>query len=126
MGDFNAVSEAFVNHYYNTFDTNRAGLASLYQDTSMLTFEGQQFQGATSIVEKLQSLAFDACKHTVTTRDAQPVMTGQTMSIIVFVSGTIALPNEERPLKFSQVFHLCQTAQQSWFVYNDMFRLNYA
>ena len=23
-----------------------------------------------------------------------------------------------------QVFHLCQTAQQSWFVYNDMFRLN--
>lgn len=44
MGDFNAVSEAFVNHYYNTFDTNRAGLASLYQDTSMLTFEGQQFQ----------------------------------------------------------------------------------
>lgn len=62
-------------------------------------------------MEKLQSLAFDACKHTVTTRDAQPVMTGQTMSIIVFVSGTIALPNEERPLKFSQVRSLRQHAR---------------
>ena len=38
-------------------------------------------------------------------------MTGQTMSIIVFVSGTIALPNEERPLKFSQVRPLRQHAR---------------
>ena len=44
MGDFNGVATAFVDHYYNTFDTNRAGLASLYTDQSMLSFEGQQFQ----------------------------------------------------------------------------------
>lgn len=33
-------SQAFAEHYYNTFDTNRAGLAPLYQEQSMLTFEG--------------------------------------------------------------------------------------
>lgn len=35
-------TQAFADHYYNTFDTNRAGLGSLYQDQSLLTFEGQQ------------------------------------------------------------------------------------
>ena len=33
------VGRAFVQHYYNIFDSNRAGLQLLYQDVSMLTFE---------------------------------------------------------------------------------------
>ena len=36
--------QAFVEHYYRTFDTNRSGLLSLYQEQCMLTFEGQQIQ----------------------------------------------------------------------------------
>jgi hypothetical protein len=37
-------SQAFVQHYYTTFDapTTRASLASLYQPQSMLTFEGSK------------------------------------------------------------------------------------
>lgn len=37
--------QAFTEHYYTTFDTARANLAPLYQDQSLLTFEGQKFQG---------------------------------------------------------------------------------
>ncbi len=33
------VAKAFVGHYYNTFDTNRAGLASLYQPVSVMTWD---------------------------------------------------------------------------------------
>lgn len=32
---FEQVGKAFVQHYYQTFDTNRAGLSSLYQSESM-------------------------------------------------------------------------------------------
>ena len=32
---FEQVGKAFVQHYYQTFDANRAGLASLYQSDSM-------------------------------------------------------------------------------------------
>ena len=32
--------------------------------------------------------------------------------------------SKTRPLKFAQVFHL-MPAGASWFVFNDMFRLNY-
>lgn len=42
MGDFEAVAKAFTTHYYATFDKNRAGLAALYTDQSMLTFEGRE------------------------------------------------------------------------------------
>ncbi len=41
--------QAFTDHYYNTFDTARANLASLYQEQSMLTFEGQKFQGMQAV-----------------------------------------------------------------------------
>ncbi|CAI9758525.1 unnamed protein product [Fraxinus pennsylvanica] len=40
--DPNAVAKAFVEHYYSTFDANRAWLSNLYQEGSMLTFEGQK------------------------------------------------------------------------------------
>ncbi|KAF2292903.1 hypothetical protein GH714_029722 [Hevea brasiliensis] len=54
--DPDAVAKAFVEHYYTTFDANRAGLANLYQDGSMLTFEGQKIQAPKT--SSLSLLAF--------------------------------------------------------------------
>lgn len=53
MSDPSAVGNEFVKYYYATFDSGRQNLAALYRPESMLTFEGQQFQGAENIVEKL-------------------------------------------------------------------------
>uniref|UniRef100_A0A803MHE9 NTF2 domain-containing protein n=1 Tax=Chenopodium quinoa TaxID=63459 RepID=A0A803MHE9_CHEQI len=83
------VARAFVEHYYTTFDTNRAALSSLYQEISMLTFEGQKFQGAQNIVGKLTSLPFEQCKHSITTTDCQPSSSNGTL--LVFVSGIFSL-----------------------------------
>ncbi|CAN1838913.1 Nuclear transport factor 2A [Linum perenne] len=98
--DPDAVSKAFVDHYYSTFDSNRAGLVGLYQDGSMLTFEGQKIQGAQNIVGKLTSLPFEQCKHSITTVDCQP--SGPAGGMVVFVSGNLQLAGEQHPLKFSQ------------------------
>ncbi|CAL1358399.1 unnamed protein product [Linum trigynum] len=121
--DPDTVAKAFVEHYYSTFDTNRAGLVGLYQDGSMLTFEGQKIQGAQNIAAKLTSLPFEQCKHSITTVDCQP--SGPAGGMVVFVSGNLQLAGEQHPLKFSQMFHLMPT-QGSFFVFNDIFRLNYA
>ncbi|XP_026377335.1 nuclear transport factor 2A-like [Papaver somniferum] len=121
--DPEAVSKAFVEHYYSTFDANRGSLGSLYQETSMLTFEGQQIQGSQNIVAKLNSLPFQQCKHTITTVDCQP--SGPAGGMIVFVSGSLQLAGEQHALKFSQMFHL-MPAQNTFYVQNDIFRLNYA
>lgn len=100
--DPDAVAKAFVEHYYSTFDANRSGLANLYQDSSMLTFEGQKIQGSQNIVAKLTSLPFSQCKHNITTVDCQP--SGPAAGMLVFVSGTLQLAGEQHALKFSQVF----------------------
>nr|XP_009759023.1 PREDICTED: nuclear transport factor 2-like [Nicotiana sylvestris] len=97
-----AVATAFVEHYYSTFDSNRAGLANLYQENSMLSFEGVKIQGAQHIVAKLTSLPFQQCKHQINTVDCQP--SGPIGGMLVFVSGNLQLPGEEHVLKFSQVF----------------------
>lgn len=41
--------QAFTDHYYSTFDTNRAALGALYQEQSLLSFEGQKFQGTQQV-----------------------------------------------------------------------------
>jgi len=123
MASIEDISIAFVLHYYTTFDSNRTALAGLYQDQSMLSFEGEKFQGAASIVQKLASLSFQSVKHTPQTYDCQPSVGG---SIIVFVSGNLQVDGSENPLKFSQVFTLLPgTTPGSLFVLNDLFRLNY-
>jgi len=122
--DPDALSKAFVDHYYSTFDTNRQALIGLYQEGSMLTFEGEKIQGAQAISNKLNGLPFQQCKHNISTTDCQP--SGPAGGMVVFVSGNLQLPGEEHTLKFSQMFHLLPTPQGSFYVYNDIFRLNYA
>ncbi|OEL21076.1 Nuclear transport factor 2 [Dichanthelium oligosanthes] len=99
--DPDAVAKAFVEHYYRTFDTNRAALVGLYQEASMLTFEGHKFQGPAAIAGKLGSLPFQQCEHQIVTVDCQP--SGPTGGMLVFVSGSIRTGPEEHPIKFSQV-----------------------
>ncbi|KAJ6833461.1 nuclear transport factor 2-like [Iris pallida] len=122
--DAEAVAKAFVAHYYQTFDTNRAGLANLYQENSMLTFEGEKIQGPQAIGAKLTGLPFQQCHHNVSTVDCQP--SGPAGGVLVFVSGSLQLAGEQHQLKFSQMFHLMPTPQGSFYVLNDIFRLNYA
>ena len=99
--DPDAVARAFVDHYYKTFDANRAALAGLYQDGSMLTFEGDKFLGAANIAGKIGSLPFQQCKHTIVTVDCQ--LSGPQGGVLVFVSGSILTGPNDHPLKFSQV-----------------------
>ncbi|KAK3035072.1 hypothetical protein RJ639_032574 [Escallonia herrerae] len=117
------VGRAFVDHYYNLFDSDRVSLSSLYHPTSMLSFEGQKVQGVDEICSKLKSLPFGQCHHVISTVDTQP--SPFPGGIMVLVSGSLHLPGEDHPLRFSQMFHLIPIPEGSFFVQNDVFRLNY-
>jgi len=121
--DINAIATQFTTFYYTTFDTDRSGLAPLYRNESMLTFEGAAIQGVSAIIEKLTGLPFTKVEHKVSTCDAQP--SSPTMpSILVTVSGQLIVDGSENPLAFTQTFHLMPDGG-SYYVFNDMFRLNY-
>jgi len=118
--NFNEVATQFVNFYYNTFDTNRAGLAALYRTDSMLTFETSQVQGAANIIEKLTSLPFAKVEHKLTTLDAQP--SSQAGGIMVLTTGKLLVDEEQHPMSYTQCFQLLPDGG-SYYVFNDVFRL---
>ncbi|PRP74086.1 nuclear transport factor 2 [Planoprotostelium fungivorum] len=119
MANFEEVGKAFVNHYFNMFDSNqRANLRGLYQPQSMLTFEDGKFQGADAIVNKLTSLSFQQVRHEVTTLEAQPTTGG---GVLILVCGQLVVDGESNALKFSQVFNLLP-ANGNFFVANELFR----
>ena len=70
MAEFETTGKQFVDHYYKTFSdpATRGQLMSLYSEQSMLSFEGEQFLGAQSILEKLSK--FGTVHHKITTFDA--------------------------------------------------------
>lgn len=77
----------------------------MQRDHSMLTFEQSQLQGTTAIVQKLVDLPFAKVKHSISTLDAQPSSPGQG-GVIVMVTGLLVVDDEQKPMNYSQVFHL--------------------
>mmetsp|Transcript_5855 Transcript_5855/g.15881 ORF Transcript_5855/g.15881 Transcript_5855/m.15881 type:complete len:122 (-) Transcript_5855:786-1151(-) len=114
------VAKAFVQHFYQAFDTNVDSLAGLFNPTSMMTFEGQQFQGPQNIIGKFKTIG--PVKHTVKSMDVQPGNTGE--SLVIFVTGSIQIGGDN-PLHFCEFFCLVSTGPGQYYVHNDVFRLNY-
>ena len=120
MGDFHTIGGQFCEHYYKTISENREGLADLYTEDSMLTYEGEPIKGHEGIMSKLMSLP--QIKHQVNTFDAQPSVND---GIIWMIGGDIYIDNSDNPVKFAQVFHLQKGGKLEYYCLNDLFRLNY-
>ncbi|ROT43343.1 nuclear transport factor 2 [Sodiomyces alkalinus F11] len=118
--DFSEIARQFVEFYYNQFDSDRKGLASLYREQSMLTFESGSVLGAGPIVEKLSSLPFEKVKHQVSTLDSQPTVEG---GILILITGALLVDEEQRPMNFTQAFQLMRDPSGGYFVFNDIFKL---
>ena len=115
------VAMQFIQHYYGTFDTNRNGLAGLYRQASMMSFEQQQFLGPQQIMGKLNTLPKVTHDGNSCTIDVQCV--NGAAIILVFVTGQLAI-DANPPMKFVQTFLLMQEGA-GYYVRNDVFRLNY-
>ncbi|XP_075898816.1 nuclear transport factor 2 [Nelusetta ayraudi] len=116
---YHLVGCGFVDYYYNLFDNDRVKLKDLYDDSSCLSFEGEQFVGKTAIFNKLASLPFKQIKHVITVQDHQPTSDS---SILCMVVGQLQA-DDEKIIGFQQCF-LLKNVGMSWIIKNDMFRLS--
>ncbi|KAJ2793602.1 Nuclear transport factor 2 [Coemansia sp. 'formosensis'] len=123
MSNINDIAKQFVDYYYQAFDSDRNNLAPLFRDASMMSWEGTQVQGAKNIVEKLVSLPFQRVVHKVTTIDAQPSLPNVN-ALVIAVTGQLLVDEETKPQQYTQLFQLVE--DNGFFIYNDIFRLNYA
>lgn len=114
------IGKQFAEHYYNTFKSDKSAVGRLYQEQSILTWEGKRYVGQQAIAQHLQSLPFGKIDFRLSTIDVQPTVTN---GIVVFVTGQLVTEGETKPLQFSQLFHL-MFANNTWVLVNDMFRLS--
>mmetsp|Transcript_49867 Transcript_49867/g.55675 ORF Transcript_49867/g.55675 Transcript_49867/m.55675 type:complete len:124 (+) Transcript_49867:87-458(+) len=116
------VAKAFTAHYYAMRESGDAGqLSGLFNEKSMMTFEGVQIMGGPAIIAKMTSIG--RVKHVVKTTDVQPSPDGQ--SIIIFVTGNATMMGQENAIHFSEHFLLMPSGPGQYFVNNNIFRLNY-
>lgn len=116
---FDEVGKGFVNQYYGVFCTNRAQLAGVYRDSSLMTWSGEQLQGIQNIMGKMGNMTFQTCQFKPEDIDCHPSLSG---GVIVVVNGECHLDQESHPLKFNDVFHLAQD-QGGWYISNQLFRI---
>ena len=119
---YEEIGKGFVQQYYALFDdpTQRANLANMYNaETSFMTFEGIQLQGAKNIMEKLTGLAFQKINRMITAVDSQPMFDG---GVLINVLGRLQC-DDDPPHAYSQVFVL-QPLGGSFYCAHDIFRLN--
>uniref|UniRef100_A0A7S3NPH7 Nuclear transport factor 2 n=1 Tax=Aureoumbra lagunensis TaxID=44058 RepID=A0A7S3NPH7_9STRA len=116
------VAKAFVPHYYQCFDGAREQLVGLYRDQSLLTFEGDgPKQGPQQIMDKLRALP--VVVHNIQTIEVQPSVTPN--AILIFVTGQIMI-EQDKPLKYTQLFQLVGEGPGQYYLHNDIFRFNYS
>ncbi|CAH0720626.1 unnamed protein product, partial [Brenthis ino] len=118
---YDEIGKGFVQQYYTLFDdpAQRPNLANMYNvETSFMTFEGVQLQGAVKIMEKLNSLTFQKIGRLVTSVDSQPMFDG---GVLINVLGRLQC-DDDPPHPYMQTFVL-KPLGDSFFVQHDIFRL---
>ncbi|KAK9504536.1 hypothetical protein O3M35_010850 [Rhynocoris fuscipes] len=134
---YEAIGKGFVQQYYALFDdpNERSKLVNLYNtETSFMTFEGIQLQGALKIMEKLSALTFQKINRIITSVDSQPMFDG---GVLINVLGRLKTDDdpphastrqpltsadEDPPLSFSQTFIL-KPLGSTYYCQHDIFRL---
>ncbi|XP_011139703.1 probable nuclear transport factor 2 isoform X2 [Harpegnathos saltator] len=118
---YEAIGKGFVQQYYMLFDdpAQRPNLINMYNtETSFMTFEGLQLQGAMKIMEKLTSLSFQKINRIITAIDSQPMFDG---GVLINVLGRLQT-DEDQPHAYIQTFVL-KPIGTSFYVQHDIFRL---
>ncbi|XP_071447458.1 probable nuclear transport factor 2 [Hetaerina americana] len=118
---YEAIGKSFVQQYYALFDdpAQRPNLINLYNtESSFMSFEGMQLQGALKIMEKLTSLPFQKINRVFTAIDSQPMFDG---GVLINVLGRLQA-DEDPPHPFCQTFVL-KPLGTTFYCQHDMFRL---
>ena len=124
MANFDQVGKQFVSQYYPLFGTNRKAIIGVYKDNSLVTYMGKQMQGTQSIMNFFETgITFTKADYKPEDIDCQPILSSPN-SILVTVNGLVQVDNEQRSLKFNDVFILStDNSGSNYFVANQTFRI---
>ncbi|KAI6692145.1 hypothetical protein NL676_019855 [Syzygium grande] len=117
--DLIAAAKRFLENYYRTFDANRADLANLYRDESVMIFDGRKLQGKEAILAELTSL--QQCRHQLHTVHCQPTVVGSG-DLLATITGYMWPDGKQDARPFSQMFILIPTPEGSFYASHGTFQ----
>ncbi|KAJ5909993.1 Nuclear transport factor 2 Eukaryote [Penicillium tannophilum] len=127
MGDHNAISNAFVSHYFNVFDNfdARPNLGSLYRPESMLRWEGTDLQGTQSIIQKLMKPELKVVKTQMSSIDSEPSLDNAVLVCVTVAREKKIGSDSDESMKFTETFLLAPIPGQpgGFYIHNQVFRL---
>jgi len=110
----------FVGRFYDYIDNSRTKLQELYNADAQLVWCGNSIQGPA--MQQFYTV-LPQTKHTLEVLEVQPsaAIEGRLLLMIV-AKGLVALGSDV-PKPFTQNFLMTQSADQSWMIQSDCFRL---
>eukprot|EP00922_Rhytidocystis_sp_ex-Travisia-forbesii_P035076 GHVS01052081.1.p1 GENE.GHVS01052081.1~~GHVS01052081.1.p1 ORF type:complete len:140 (+),score=22.97 GHVS01052081.1:222-641(+) len=117
--NFDALGKQFAEQYFNSFTANRGNIEAMFRAQSMLSWEGQQFQGSANVMKKISELPTMTYK--LASLDCQPACDN---GILIVVAGDVKIDDNSNAMKFMQVFVLRRTSTGTYYIFNTIFRLN--
>mmetsp|Transcript_28580 Transcript_28580/g.36949 ORF Transcript_28580/g.36949 Transcript_28580/m.36949 type:complete len:125 (+) Transcript_28580:19-393(+) len=123
MSSPSEIATAFIQHYYQTLNTNPDALAGLYQPTSVFSLEGNEHTGPEAIVAALKTPG--QMQHDISGLTIDTQMSVNQNALVILVTGKLKLVTQENPLQFSQMFQLVANGPGNYYLHNDCLRLVY-
>jgi hypothetical protein len=119
----NAAAQAFIKFYYPTLSKDCAKLAAVYKDKSTLTWgnpDGKSVDlvGPKEIGQRLMAFSKTKPEHKISSVDVQTLDNNR---LLVMVTGDVNMNGSA--IKFAQTFQLIPTDQKSFWIFNDIFRV---
>lgn len=123
------IAKQFCTAYYKTMQTNRPLISKFYRETSMLTFQGEEYKGLAAITGKLTSLGGKgeddetisaSVLYKLAKCDIQ--VSKARNSLVLLLVGKLSIDRED-PIQFAHVVHLTTDDGAGWYIFNDIFRL---
>lgn len=97
-------------------------MGSLYQQGSVLIWEGRRVEGPTDIAGKFAQLGQQGLKFDKPQVDC--TLSNNPNSLLIFVTSKIII-GQDNPLHFAHFFHLVSTGPGQFYIHNEIFRLIY-
>lgn len=123
---YKQLGAEFCKNYYTAYDTNYQSLVYMFKPESIFTFLDDEIVGFNNVYTKvINHYGIQKFTHEIKTIDSQPV---GSKTILISVFGLVRVNDHITPTNpfqpFSELFFLQRDdATQSYYVYNNIFKL---
>eukprot|EP01055_Gregarina_sp_Pseudo9_P003963 Gregarina_sp_Pseudo_9__3962@NODE_4105_length_485_cov_303_000000_g3776_i0_p1_GENE_NODE_4105_length_485_cov_303_000000_g3776_i0NODE_4105_length_485_cov_303_000000_g3776_i0_p1_ORF_typecomplete_len142_score20_66NTF2/PF02136_20/3_7e22Mtr2/PF10429_9/0_016DUF4518/PF15008_6/0_01_NODE_4105_length_485_cov_303_000000_g3776_i060434 len=120
--DVQTLATQFLENYYAALSSNRACLATFYNDNSTLNWEQRVYKGTSEIGECFGKMSAGGLQFPNIEKEVQ-ITPGN--GVLILVTGHVTIDGGS-PIGFSQVFLLMPTQEGGWYINNEVFKFAFA